>query len=177
MEDFEKRQMMKDVGARVYALRTAANMSRETLAERLNITPQYVSEIEQGKKCMNMFIFAELGRVFHRGLDDLAWGEAPADPGLDGLAEALRFRFYANLSHYEIKREGNALLYRVIECRVQQARGAKNMGLHPCKPAGLVEYAGFAKTIDDRITTQCISCYPDITDEGCACAWRFQCQE
>lgn len=39
MEDFEKRQMMKDVGARVYALRTAANMSRETLAERLNITP------------------------------------------------------------------------------------------------------------------------------------------
>ena len=84
MEDFEKRQMMKDVGARVYALRTAANMSRETLAERLNITPQYVSEIEQGKKCMNMSIFAELGRVFHRGLDDLAWGEAPADPGLDG---------------------------------------------------------------------------------------------
>ncbi len=72
MEDFEKRQMMKDVGARVYALRTAANMSRETLAERLNITPQYVSEIEQGKKCMNMSIFAELGRVFHRGLDDLA---------------------------------------------------------------------------------------------------------
>ena len=69
MEDFEKRQMMKDVGARVYALRTAANMSRETLAERLNITPQYVSEIEQGKKCMNMSIFAELGRVFHRGLD------------------------------------------------------------------------------------------------------------
>ena len=101
----------------------------------------------------------------------------PEHPGLDGLAEALGFRFYANLSHYEIKREGNALLYRVIECRVQQARGAKNMGLHPCKPAGLVEYAGFAKTIDDRITTQCISCYPDITDEGCACAWRFQCQE
>ena len=90
MEDFEKRQMMKDVGARVYALRTAANMSRETLAERLNITPQYVSEIEQGKKCMNMSIFAELGRVFHRGLDDLAWGEAPADTGLDGLVRHLR---------------------------------------------------------------------------------------
>lgn len=90
MEDFEKRQMMKDVGARVYALRTAANMSRETLAERLNITPQYVSEIEQGKKCMNMSIFAELGRVFHRGLDDLAWGEAPADPrpGRAGAAPA-----------------------------------------------------------------------------------------
>ena len=45
MEDFEKKQMMKDVGARVYDLRTAAHMSREALAEQLNITPQYVSEI------------------------------------------------------------------------------------------------------------------------------------
>ena len=90
MEDFEKKQMMKDVGARVYDLRTAAHMSREALAEQLNITPQYVSEIEQGKKCMSMSIFEELGRVFHRGLDELAWGKTPADPGLDRLVRHLR---------------------------------------------------------------------------------------
>ena len=90
MEDFEKKQMMKDVGARVYDLRTAAHMSREALAEQLNITPQYVSEIEQGKKCMSMSIFAGLGRVFHRGLDELAWGKTPADPGLDRLVRHLR---------------------------------------------------------------------------------------
>ena len=90
MEDFEKKQLTRDVGKRVYALRTAAGMSREALAERLNITPQYVSEIEQGKKCMNMSIFVELGRVFHRGLDELAWGKTPADPGLDRLVRHLR---------------------------------------------------------------------------------------
>lgn len=90
MEEQEKRRLMKDVGARVYACRAAAGMSREALAERLGITPQYVSEIEQGKKCMSMSIFVDLGRVFHRGLDDLAWGEAPADPGLDGLVRHLR---------------------------------------------------------------------------------------
>ena len=40
------------------------------------------------------------------------------------------------------------------------------MGLHPCKPAGLAEYAGFAQTIDDRISCQCVSCYPDIHGKG-----------
>ena len=30
-----------------------------------------------------------------------------------------------------------------------------------------------AKVIDDRITCRCISCYPDITDQGCACSWEF----
>ncbi len=58
------------------------------------------------------------------------------------------------------------MLYRVLECRVQQARTRKNLGLHPCKPAGLAEYAGFAKTIDGRITCQCLSCCPEVTDPG-----------
>ena len=47
MEEQEKRQLVKDVGARVYACRTGAGMSREAMAERLGISPQYVSEIEQ----------------------------------------------------------------------------------------------------------------------------------
>ena len=51
------------------------------------------------------------------------------------------------------------------------------MPLHPCKPAGEAEYSGFARTIDDRIRCQCISCCPDVTDETCACAWRFTLEE
>lgn len=90
MEAEEKKQLQKDVGARVYACRMAAGMSREQLAERLDITPQYVSEIEQGKKCMAMSIFVELGQVFHRGLDELAHGAPPEDPTLDRLIRRLR---------------------------------------------------------------------------------------
>ena len=41
-------------------------------------------------RAMNRSSCADLGRVVHRGLDDLAWGEAPADPGLDGLVRHLR---------------------------------------------------------------------------------------
>lgn len=98
----------------------------------------------------------------------------PEYSGLEGLEQALQFRFYANLSHYQLIRQGDTLLYRVLECRVQQARTRKNLGLHPCKPAGLAEYAGFAKTIDGRITCQCLSCCPEVTDPGCACAWLFR---
>ena len=90
MEEQEKRQLVKDVGARVYACRTGAGMSREAMAERLGISPQYVSEIEQGKKCMSMSIFVDLGGVLHRPLDELAHGRQPRDPGLDRLVRRLR---------------------------------------------------------------------------------------
>lgn len=101
----------------------------------------------------------------------------PERPGLEGLDRALRFRFYANLSDYEIVRQGNTLLYKALSCPVQQARSRKGMGLHPCKPVGEEEYAGFARTIDDRIACSCVSCYPDVTREDCACAWLFTLNE
>lgn len=99
----------------------------------------------------------------------------PERPGLEGLARALRLRFYANINDDEIivGPDGKTLTYRTLNCRVQSARGRKGMAWHPCKPVGLIEYSGFARAIDDRISCECVSCYPDITDEGCACSWRF----
>lgn len=94
-------------------------------------------------------------------------------PGLAGLERALRLRFYGQLNCDEVLREENALVYRVVDCRVQSARTRKGMPLHPCKRVGLVEYAGFARAIDDRLTCECLSCYPDVRDGACACAWRF----
>ena len=66
MEDKEKKlALQKAVGERVYHSRKLARMSKEELAERLGISSQYVNDIEQGKKCMSMAIFVELGEVFH----------------------------------------------------------------------------------------------------------------
>ena len=98
-------------------------------------------------------------------------------PGLDGLEKALRFRLYARINRDEIRREGDALIYRTLTCRVQHARKAKGLPYHPCKAVGLVEYGGFARAIDPRIRCECLSCYPDVTDESCACAWRFTLEE
>ncbi len=97
----------------------------------------------------------------------------PEQAGLEGLARALSLRFYANLNRDEIILEGRTLTYRVLECRVQTARARKQMPFHPCRPVGLVEYSEFAKVIDSRISCECISCYPEICDDTCCCAWRF----
>ncbi len=97
----------------------------------------------------------------------------PERAGLDGLARALRLRFYANLNEDELVINGDTLIYTMVKCRVQTARERKGMPFHPCKSVGCVEYAGFARTIDDRISCCCLSCYPDVTDESCCCKWEF----
>ena len=102
--------------------------------------------------------------------------QLPEKAGLEGLARALSFRFYANLNRDEIHIQGNTLLYRTLDCWVQAARSRKQMELHPCKSVGIIEYSGFARTIDERITCECVSCYPDVTDSTCSCAWLFTLQ-
>lgn len=95
-------------------------------------------------------------------------------PGLDGLEKALSIRFSALANPVtELRREGDALFYRVVVCRVQAARAGKGMEYHPCSSVGIIEHADFARTIDDRIRTDMVSCYPDVTDPSCACCWRF----
>lgn len=97
----------------------------------------------------------------------------PERAGVDGLRRALRFRMYAPLNRDEIVIDGDTLTYRVLGCRVQDARARKGMEFHPCKPVGETEYGYFAKVIDDRFTTECVSCFPEVTDDTCRCAWRF----
>lgn len=101
----------------------------------------------------------------------------PDNSGIEGLKKALQLRLYANINKDEITVKGNTLTYRAIDCRVQTARKRKGMEYHPCKSVGIIEYSKFAKTIDDRFTCECLSCYPDVTDETCCCAWKFTLNE
>lgn len=96
----------------------------------------------------------------------------PERAGLEGLAAALRLRFYANQNEDELVINGDALIYTMVKCRVQTAREREGMPFHPCMPVGCVEYEGFARTIDDRMSCRCLICYPDVTDESC-CKWEF----
>ena len=97
----------------------------------------------------------------------------PEQAGIDGLKRALAFRMYANINEDEIIIKDNVLIYRTLDCRVQNARKRKGMQFHPCKSVGIIEYANFAKTIDNRFECEAISCYPDVTDDTCNCAWKF----
>lgn len=101
----------------------------------------------------------------------------PDNAGIDGLEKALSLRFCALSNSSEIIVKEDALIYRVIDCRVQTARSRKNMPLHPCKSVGIIEYTYFAKVIDPRFRCEMVSCYPDVRDNTCACAWKFTLQE
>lgn len=105
--------------------------------------------------------------------------ELPEHAGLEGLAKALQLRFYANINNDELifGKDGKTLIYRTLDCHVQTARKRKQMEYHPCKSVGIIEYSGFAAAIDERITCECLSCYPDITDNSCCCAWQFTLNE
>lgn len=100
-------------------------------------------------------------------------GIAPGG-GLPALKEALQWRVYAFLNQQEIvEKDNNTLIFKMVKCRVQEARQRKGMALHPCKPVGLVEYAGFASAIDPRIKTRCLGCPPDPKTNDFYCAWEF----
>jgi hypothetical protein len=69
--------------------------------------------------------------------------------------------------------DDHTLRFEMNDCRVQSARKRKGLPDFPCKPVGLVEYAGFASTIDPRIQTRCLACPPDPHPETYWCAWEF----
>lgn len=94
--------------------------------------------------------------------------------GLDGLEKALELRLYASINIQEIKRVSTTkLTLKMKTCRVQSARERKNLPLFPCKEVGIVEYSGFAKTIDPSIKTKVIACPPDTIERDFHCGWEF----
>lgn len=93
--------------------------------------------------------------------------------GLDALEAALGMRLYSRINVQSIEREHNSLIFRMVNCRVQDARKRKGLEDYPCKSAGVVEYTSFARAIDPRIRTECIACPPDNHPEGWFCAWKF----
>ena len=99
------------------------------------------------------------------------------NPGLAGLKKALYFRMYSFINKQSIVDETpQSFVFQMDACRVQAARKRKGMPDYPCKSAGLVEYAYFARAIDPQIKTSCIGCPPDPHPDDWFCAWRFTTQ-
>ncbi|MFX0014768.1 MAG: DUF6125 family protein [Promethearchaeota archaeon] len=98
----------------------------------------------------------------------------PQNSGLDGLEKALGLRLYASINIQEIQRvSSNKLILKMKTCRVQSARERKDLPLFPCKEVGIVEYSGFANTIDSNIKTNVIACPPDSIERDFHCGWEF----
>ena len=99
----------------------------------------------------------------------------PEGGGLDALERALRYRLYATVNPQVIERPNRStLVFKMLDCRVQNARRRKGLPAFACKPVGVVEYTKFAETVDTRIRTRCLQCPPDCTKGGgYVCGWEF----
>jgi hypothetical protein len=98
----------------------------------------------------------------------------PDNAGLEGLKKALQYRVYARLNKQSMEEiDKTRFVFRMEKCRVQDARKRKGLPDFPCKSVGVVEYSEFAKTIDPRIKTRCISCPPDSHPDDWWCSWEF----
>jgi hypothetical protein len=123
--------------------------------------------IELDRDAWERFTVVEAKRIMKR-LDIEPGG------GLEALEHALKFRLYARINEQEfIRKDPNKAVFRMNKCRVQDARKRKGLDDFPCKSVGIVEYSGFASTIDPRIKTRCIACPPDPHPESYWCAWEF----
>ncbi len=127
--------------------------------------------IEYDKRSWERFTRIEAKRIMKEF-------EIAPNLGLDGLEKALQYRLYAMLNKDKIERiSENKLIYKMVSCRVQSARERKGLPLFPCKPVGIVEYSGFAETIDHRIKTTCIAAPPDTLERSFHCGWEFTIEE
>lgn len=124
--------------------------------------------IELDTEAWEQFTVLEAKRI-------MALHHIPQGSGLDGLKKALGLRLYAFLNTQEIRNETpTSFEFYMVDCRVQSARKRKGMVLFPCKSVGIVEYTGFARTIDPRVKTEVICCPPDPeAGDSHYCGWRF----
>jgi SAM-dependent methyltransferase len=99
----------------------------------------------------------------------------PSGGGLDALQQALTYRMYSFINPSRIERapEGDVLRFFMEACRVQDARRRKGLPDFPCKRVGQVEFETFARAVDARIATTCITCPPDQDADG-HCGWEFR---
>ena len=123
--------------------------------------------IELDKKAWETFTVLEAKRIMKR------LGLKPGG-GIPALVQALKFRLYAHINVQEVVEEDEYhCVFQMNRCRVQEARKRQGLPDFPCKPVGIIEYSGFAKTIDPRIKTKCIVCPPEPHPPDVWCAWEF----
>ena len=123
--------------------------------------------IEADRAAWEKFTVIEARRIMER------LGLKPGG-GIPALLRCLDQRMYARLNRQDaIEVTDTRAVFVMRECRVQSARERKGLPDFACKPVGLVEYTEFARAVDPRIQTRCISCPPDPRKPDLACAWEF----
>lgn len=65
----------QEIGERLHQLRTDRHMTLSALSEELNCSRDYISKVENNKRCPSLDMLAELAAYFGVSMDYLIFGE------------------------------------------------------------------------------------------------------
>ena len=163
LEDFTRKELLKLLD--VYAKNWLAHDGCWFLAAEE--TYGMDKAIELDAKSWERFAVSEAKRIAKTF-------EINPNGGLGALEKAFQYRLYAAINRHEIEWVNDrTMVFRMLDCRVQQSRQQKGLPAFPCKSVGTVEFTQFARTVDSRIKTRCVACPPDPTNSF-ACTWEFR---
>lgn len=85
-----KELSLDQVGKRVRRTRTQMQLTRERFAEQVGISPQFLAEIENGKKGMSADTLFKICNSFDLSADYILLGRASSEQLSDPVQKALR---------------------------------------------------------------------------------------
>ena len=72
-----KKQHNIDMGKRIRCERERANMTREHLAELVDVTPRFIADVERGYVGISVPTLKKICEILHVSSDTLLWGKTP----------------------------------------------------------------------------------------------------
>ncbi len=101
----EKKELNIQIGRQVRVAREQARLTQEQLAERVDVSPQYVSDLERGVVGLSIQTLKKLCAALGARSDQILFAQAPEND-LTVLSERCRM----------LSREQFALLTELIDC-------------------------------------------------------------
>ena len=113
-----------------------------------------------------------MGKIEARELKEIL---SIKENNLSSLLEILRNTSWAL---YQTKKEidltKTSIVFRVTECRIQEARIRKGLNIFPCKQVRFEYLKSFAEELNPKIEVVCKVCPPDKKTEDAWCEWEFK---
>lgn len=79
MSGHEKQEMLRMVASRIRSLRKAAAFSQEELSENANISPEYLSRLENGRQVPTLSVIIDLARALNIAPSDILVESQPRE--------------------------------------------------------------------------------------------------